>query len=262
MKEMKSTLRIGWVFIGLLFFLGSSCKSAKIISDQKLDANLSAKTIIKNHYRNSVNFKTLSSKLRIEYSDGYSSQSLGVSLRMEKDKTIWLSAPLGVVKALITPNRVTFYNKLENNYFDGSFEYLSQLLGTELDFTKVQNLLLGEALFDLRDDRYDVTLNTTSYELKPRTSYELFKTLFQIEPGTFKLASQQISQPQKKRLLEIRYKDYQQKNNKLMPNNVGIVAIDNDQRNVIDIEFRNVEFNGKISFPFKIPNGYEKIVLN
>lgn len=262
MKVKKSSFGNGWVFIGLLLFLFSSCKSAKIITDRTLDANLSAKTIIKNHYRNSVNFKTLTSKLRIEYSDGASSQSVGVSLRMEKDKAIWLSAPLGIVKALITPDRVSFYNKLENNYFDGSFEYLSQLLGTDLDFTKVQNLLLGEALFDLRDERYDVSLNTTSYELKPRTSYELFKTLFQIDPGNFKLASQQISQPLKKRLLEIRYKDYQQKNNTLMPNNVGIVAIDNDQRNVIDIEFRNIEFNAKISFPFKIPNGYEKIVLN
>lgn len=262
MKMKKSTLGIGWVLIGIFLFLLSSCRSAKIISDNTLDASLSAKTIIKNHYRSSVNFKTLTSKLRIEYSDGESSQSLGVSLRMEKDKAIWLSAPLGIVKVLITPNRVSFYNKLENNYFDGSFEYLSQLLGTDLDFNKVQNLLLGEALFDLRDERYEVSLNTTSYELKPSSSYELFKTLFQISPGTFKLASQQIAQPLKKRLLEIRYRDYQQKDNKLVPNNVGIVAIDNNQRNVIDIEFRNVEFNGKISFPYKIPNGYDKIVLN
>jgi hypothetical protein len=181
---------------------------------------------------------------------------------MEKDKAIWLSAPLGVVKAMITPDRVTFYNKLENSYFDGSFEYLSRLLGTELDYKKVQNLLLGEALFDLRDDRYEVSVNTSSYELKPEKSIELFKTLFMIYPGSYKLASQQISQPLQKRLLEIRYKDYQEKNNKIVPNSVGILAIDNNQRNVIDIEYRNIEFNTKVSFPYKIPNGYEKIVLN
>lgn len=246
----------------LLLALLSSCKSTKVLTDKTFDENLSARTVIRNHYRNRVDFKTLTGKLRIEFSDGETSQTLGVSLRMEKDKAIWLSAPLGVVKAMITPGRVSFYNKLENNYFDGSFEYLSSLLGTDLDFQKVQNLLLGEALFDLRDERYEVSVNTTSYELKPVKSLDLFKTFFTVNPGTFKLASQQISQPLQKRLLEIRYKDYQEKNNKIVPNNVGILAIDNDQRNVIDIEYRNIEFNTRVSFPYKIPSGYEKIVLN
>lgn len=245
----------------LMAFL-SSCKTAKVITDKTFDENLSAKTVIRNHYKNRVDFRTLTGKLRIEFSDGETTQSLGVSIRMEKDKAIWLSAPLGVVKAMITPGRVSFYNKLENNYFDGSFEYLSNLLGTDLDYQKVQNLLLGEALFDLRDERYEISVNTTSYELKPVRPIELFKTFFTVNPGNFKLASQQVSQPLQKRLLEIRYKDYQEKNNKIVPNNVGILAIDNNQRNVIDIEYRNIEFNTRVSFPYKIPSGYEKIVLN
>jgi len=260
---MNENLRTGvrLVFLGVMLSLFFSCKSGKIISDRKVDQSLTARTVIKNHYKNSVDFRTLTSKLKINYSDGLSTQSIGVSLRMEKDKAIWLSAPLGIVKALITPDRVTFYNKLENEYFDGNFEYLSNLLGTDLDFKKVQNLLLGEALFDLRDERYDVEANGTSYELKPKNPIDLFKTLFLIEPNSFKLASQQISQPQKKRLLEVRYKDYQEKNKKVVPNNVGIVAIDNDQRNIIEIEFRNVEFNNQISFPYRIPKGFDKIVL-
>ncbi len=248
---------------GLLLMVAlSSCKSAKLLTDKTFDENLPARTIIRNHYKNQVDFRTLTGKLRIAYSDGESSQTLGVSLRMEKDKAIWLSAPLGVVKAMITPGRVSFYNKLENNYFDGSFEYLSKLLGTDLDFKKVQNLLLGEALYDLRDDKYEVSVNSSAYELKPVKTFDLFKTLFTVNPGNFKLASQQISQPLQKRLLEIRYKDYQEKNKKIVPNNVGILAIDNNQRNVIDIEYRNIEFNTKVSFPYKIPSGYEKIVLN
>lgn len=262
---MKSNMKNFAGYAGLwmiVLVLLSSCKSSKLLTDTTFDESLTARTIIRNHYKNEVDFKTLTGKLRIEYSDGESVQSVGVSLRMEKDKAIWLSAPLGVVKAMITPGRVSFYNKLENNYFDGSFEYLSKLLGTELDFKKVQNLLLGEALFDLRDERYEVSVNASTYELKPLKSADLFKTFFTVNPGTFKLASQQISQPLQKRLLEIRYKDYQEKNNKIVPNTVGILAIDNNQRNVIDIEYRNIEFNTKVSFPYKVPSGYEKIVLN
>jgi hypothetical protein len=238
-----------------------SCKTGKIITDKKMDESLTSRVIIRNHYKNQLNFRTLTSRLRIDYTDGESKQSVGVSLRMEKDKIIWLSAPLGIVKAMITPDRVTFYNKLQNEYFDGDFEYLSNLLGTDLDFKKLQNLLLGEALFDLRDERYDVSVNGSSYELKPKRAADLFKTLFNIEPNNFKMASQQISQPWKKRLLEIRYKDYQERNKNVVPNNVGIVAIDNDVRNIIDIEYRNVEFDNRISFPYRIPSGFDKIVL-
>ena len=123
-----------------------SCKSNKIASDGSLDTTSSAKSIIKAHYQNELYFSTLSGKLKIAYTDGDDTQSVGVSFRMKKDEAIWMSAPFGVVKVYITPKRVSFYNKLGNEYFDGDFTYLSRLLGTELNFEKVQNVLLGQAL--------------------------------------------------------------------------------------------------------------------
>jgi hypothetical protein len=246
---------------GLFVLLVFSCKSNKVLTDGTLDVNLSAKTIIKNHYNNQLNFKTLSGRMKIDYSDGESTQGVSVSLRMEKDKAIWLSAPLGVVKALITPERVSFYNKLDNEYFDGDFIYLSNLLGIELNFTKVQNMLLGEALFDLKEGKYDTSIADNNYQLKPKKSLELFKTLFEIEPANFKMAAQQIAQPLKKRILEIQYKDYQKIDKRVLPNEIGIFAIDGDQSNSISIEYRNMEFNRSVNFPYKIPNGFKEIVL-
>lgn len=241
--------------------LSFSCKSNKILSDAKADKSLSARVIIKNHYKNELDFKTLTGRLRIEYSDGHGTQNIGVSLRMEKDKAIWISAPLGIVKALITPERVSFYNKLQNEYFDGDFSYLSRLLGTEIDFQKVQNLLLGQALFDLREERYLADVNGDNYELKPKKAMELFKPLFRIEPGNFKLAAQSLSQPWNKRLLEIRYKNYRKKDRHILPNEIGIVAIDTDQRTTIAIEYRSMEFDKRLNFPYKIPKGFDEIVL-
>ena len=128
-----------YTVLALLVF---SCKSAKVVSDGEIDDRLSSKAVIKAHYQNQLNFNTLSGKVKIDYSDGDASQSFTVSLRMKKDEAIWMSAPLGIVKAYITPDRVSFYNKLQNEYFDGDFSYLSDLLGTEVDFSIVQNLLL------------------------------------------------------------------------------------------------------------------------
>lgn len=259
--NMVSRCALRLLFFGFFLILVSSCKSRKIISDGTLDANISAKNLIRAHYQNELNFRTLRGKVKIEYSDGEDEQSVSVSLRMKKDEAIWMSAPLGIVKAYITPNRVSFYNKLENTYFDGDFSYLSQLLGTDLDFKKVQNLLLGEALFDLRKSKYDVSVAKGNYLLIPKQPLELFKILFEIEPKNYKMASQQLSQSSRKRLLNIDYKNYQKIHKWILPNEILILATEGARINTIALEYRNMQFDETVSFPYRIPKGYDEIVL-
>ncbi len=245
----------------IVVLLLSSCKSSRALSVNDLDENLSTKAIVRNHYQSELNFKTLSGRMKIDYSDGDASQGISVSLRMEKDKAIWISAPLGVVKAFITPDRVTFYNKLDNEYFDGDFSYLSNIIGTDLDFEKIQNVLLGQALFDLRDGRFEVEISNNSYQLKPVKFNELFKVLYQIHPTNFRMAALVLSQPAKNRLLDIQYKNYQGLANRLAPGEITIIASDNDKKNQIDIEYRNLEFNQPLTFPYSIPKGFKEVTL-
>jgi len=260
MGERNKKLR-KWVLLIAFAIWGISCKTTSVGTVGAINEDISAKAVIRNHYYSHINFKTLSGRMKIDYSDGSATQSVSVTFRMEKDKAIWLSAPLGIVKAYITPDRVSFYNKLDNEYFDGDFSYLSQLLGTDLDFEKVQNLLLGDALFDLRDEKYSMDITNKYYQLKPKRSGDLFKTLFQIEPLNYKMASQQISQPWKKRLLEINYNDYQKISNWILPDKITIVATEGDHINNIIIEYRNMEFNRILNFPYDIPNGFKEIAL-
>lgn len=251
-----------WTGMCLLTMFLFACKSTKIATVGALDADLTSKAVIRAHYDNQLRFKTLSGKLKIAYTEGGSTQTISVSLRMEKDKAIWISAPLGIVKAYITPNRVSFYNKLQNEYFDGDFSYLSNLLGAPLDFEQVQNLLLGQAIFNLREQKYEMEITAGNYELKPMKVGPLFKILLQIESQNFKMASQQLSQPLKRRLLQINYLQYQKINKWIIPDEIAIATIEGDQRNTIDIEYRNMEFNQNLSFPYKIPNGFDEIVLD
>ena len=72
----------------VLVVVVSSCKATKVVSGGAVDDRLSAKAVIKAHYQNETNFKTLNGKVRIGYSDGEDSQNVSVSFRMEKDKAI------------------------------------------------------------------------------------------------------------------------------------------------------------------------------
>ena len=247
--------------VALLSITVLSCKSTKKISSEGEIKNLSAKNIIDNHYDNQLDFKTISGKIKIDYNEGASTQSVGVSLRMRKDEAIWISAPLGVIKAYITPDRVSFYNKLQNEYFDGDYSYFSDMLGIDIDFYKIQNILVGQALFDLREMRYNAETNGDHYELTPKKNSDFLKTLFFVEPNNFRISRQQLSQPTKKRLLDIHYKNYQEKDKKILPNEIGIMAIETMQRTFIDITYKNIEFDRDLNFPYRIPKGYDEIVL-
>ena len=250
------------ILLSTIVLLIFSCKSAKVISDGTVDKRLSSKAVIKSHYQEDTVFNTLSGRIKIDYSDGEDSQGFTVSLRMQKNKAIWISAPLGIVKAYITPNRVSFYNKLENEYFDGDFSYLSELLGTDVDFDVLQNLLLGQAIVDLRDEKYSISIADDTYRLVPKNSGALYKSLFQIEPKNFKMAVQQLSQPLKNRFLQISYNNYQSIEQKVLPNEIGILAQQDGAENRISLEYRNLELNKSMNFPYKIPKGFKEIVLN
>lgn len=246
--------------LGVFLLTLGACKSTRTVTGGEVDSKMSVKNIINNHYTNQPKFKTLSGRVKIDYSDGEESQGVNVSLRMEKDKVIWMSAPLGMVKAHITPKQVSFYNKLQNEYFEGDFSYLSQLLGTELDFDKVQNLLLGNAVLDLRKEKFTSDVYEGNYQLKPKNAQELFKILFQLEPKHFKIATQEISQPEKARQLKAKY-TYQDISGNVLPDEIKIVAEEEGDFTTIDLSFRNLELNKPISFPYKIPKGYDKITL-
>lgn len=245
----------------LLVALISSCKSKKPIAGIDSMKGLTARTIIANHYDSQLDFTTMSGKIRIDYSEGTSHQSVGVSLRMQKDKAIWISAPLGIIKAYLTPERVSFYNKLQNEYFDGDYSYFSEILGMDLDFGKIQNLLVGQTLLDMREMKFEAQPNGKYYELTPKKSMELLKLLYLIDPDSFKLARQQLSQPEQKRLLDIHYRNYQKKGDKTIPHEIGIVAIETRERTFIDITYKNIEFGRSLNFPYRIPKGYDEIVL-
>ncbi|WP_417362619.1 DUF4292 domain-containing protein [Galbibacter sp.] len=259
---MKKFLKVlGYTGVVVLILVNSACKSKNVLVGGEVKSDLRSQRIIDNHYDNDLEFKTMSGRVKINYSDGESSQGVTVSLRMKKDEVIWLSAPLSVIKIMITPDRVQFYNKLDNTYFDGDYSYLEELLGTKLNFQMVQNLLLGQAIIDLRDQKYYAATVSDQYQLKPIRQSDIYKTLFLLEPSNFKMTLQQISQPSALRMLSIMYKNYQKVSGKILPNQIEIKTTDKKHMNQIDIEYNNVVFDKALNFPFSIPSGFKPVEL-
>ena len=96
-------------FFAALAILFTSCNASKTVtSSATADSSIKTKQVVNAVNTAETEFKTLVGKLKIETINGDKSQSTSVSFRMEKDKTIWISK-LGLVKAIITQDRVAFY---------------------------------------------------------------------------------------------------------------------------------------------------------
>ncbi|WP_298899878.1 DUF4292 domain-containing protein [uncultured Psychroserpens sp.] len=248
--------------ICLIITLGISCKSARsVVASGKIDDKLSAKQLIKENGKRDAKFKTLQAKVKIDIIQDLKESSYTLNLRMEKDKTIWISATLGLARAIITPNSVRFYDKINSQYFDGDYKLLSDLLGIELNFDKVQSLLIGEPLYDLNDDKYIISTNENSYILQPKNQ-DLFLELFLLlNPSHFKMDSQQLLQPSKKRFLQIDYLGYQKVDKEILPQNMKIIAVEDSEELNVVMEYKSVSVNEDVRFPFKIPSGFDEIIL-
>lgn len=249
------------IFVILVFMIAFGCKSSKLKIDGTKDLGLSPKEVIKANAKKSANFKTLQSKVKVVYTQENKSQSHTVTLRMQKDEVIWINSALNLIRAKITPNKVSFYNKLDNTYFDGDFSYLSDILGTALDFKKLQNLLLGNALFDLDKSTYDMSIHNDAYLFQPKEQLSLFELFYIINPSHFKIDSQQLSQASEARFLEIDYLNYQEVNKQSLPENMKIIVLEGDEETIIEMAFKSVNLNEDLRYPFKIPSGFDEIIL-
>ena len=150
-----------WYYIVLVVFL-ASCKSKAVLVDTNtkpiLDENaMTAQKVIENHYNNKSDFSTLYIRSSAKYSDEKQSQNVSAEIKIKKNEKILVSIRvLGITlaKALITPKEVKYYEKINGTYFEGDYASLSEWLGTDLDFNKVQNMLLGRPIDDLTKQDY------------------------------------------------------------------------------------------------------------
>ena len=239
------------------------CKSKQMVATSAASDATEVSKIINGHYANATDFKTLNIKVNIKYEDDKQSHSLNADIRIKKDEIIWINIKMlgfPVAKALITPTKVSYYEKINNTYFEGDFTTLSNWLGTDLDFTKVQNLFLGKSIEDLSKGKWISEINDNLFKLSKTSTADISKD-FYFEAANFLLKKEIISQVSQNRVLEIQYPSYKEAERMFLPNEINIKAAQKDKI-TIDIAYKNTTFNENLSYSFAIPSDYKAIQID
>ncbi|WP_310378628.1 DUF4292 domain-containing protein [Flavobacterium sp.] len=250
------------VIIFVIFLIG--CKSKSVLVDKpKPETGITTTNIIENYYNNKNEFSTLYIKSNVQYTDEKQTQSVTAEIKIKKDKLILVSIRfLGITmaKALITPTSVSYYEKINGDYFEGDFSSLSQWLGTDLDFNKIQNMLLGHAIDNLKEGKYTQTVMDQTYRLDA-ISNENTKKTFYFDNQNFNIKKQEITQILEERMFQADYSNYKSFGEIILPLTINIDAYQKSKKTEINLNYNTVTFNEELSFPYNVPDGYTRILI-
>ncbi len=243
------------------FIIGfTSCKTKKIVGDAGGIKRMSVKKITKYNRATFANYKTISAKIKAKFVSDKVSMGFAVNLRIETDKMIWMSVKkfgIPMAKLKITPEKVQFYEKLSQTYFEGDFSLISDFFGMPLDFEQVQNILIGKPLLTFKNKQLVVGVSKGDYVLSLKKKQELYALFFHVNPKDFTLSSQQLKELSSSDMLKVNYPKFQHK----IPKKIEIRVQEKNKKTFVDLDFKAVQFDKTLRFPFSIPQGYTKISL-
>jgi hypothetical protein len=244
------------IFLYLFAILLFSCKSPGTVLTKKTN-KLSSKKLIKRINKNAFDASTFESRFNIKYKDENQNFNGNGKIRILKDSIIWGSINfmgIPMVKFYLTPTQIKYYNKIEKKYYTGDYHKIKDLIGTELNFKHLQDLLLGNSLNSNQLKKYTLHVLPQIYRFENEKN---LLTQVDFNPN-YKVISEKIHTPEGE-LLIIRYNDFITAKRNLLPRKIHILHKGKGQNLSLDIYYKNISINKDLKFPFSIPSNYSKI---
>ena len=211
-----------------------------------------------------IDFDFFSSRSKIKVDKKGMDFSVLMNLRIQKDKLIWINLSNTMIgkigKCKITPDSVFVLRDYEaKEYYTGSIDQLNNRLGYSLNYTMLQNILLGEMPLMKMDS---AIVSKEKGELLIIQKESLFTLENRLDPKTKKLNSLKIFQNGKNEYLELVYSEYIKVDDRLIPTEMHINSNANNDffSDVKDLKVKYIKnkfTSDAITFPFKISSKYE-----
>jgi uncharacterized protein DUF4292 len=264
------------VTLGALITI-SSCRSTKKIQtvistkrdtaqaiaivDARADSVKYIRELYDNIQKNRIDFQTFSGKVKVKFEgdDGRNSDFVAY-IKLKKDSALWVSinAVFGIeaFRALITPDSVKLVNKIDKVVQLRSVEYLQDVAKLPISFHELQDLLLGNPVY--------LDSNIVSYKKEEKTVSiialgTLFKHLLTLSNNDLSLQYSKLDDVDatRNRTAYITYGGYETKDNYRFPT-FRKITVSEKKKLDLEMQFRQWDFNGPLSFPFPIPKNFKR----
>jgi len=210
-----------------------------------------------------IDFEYFHGKARINIRDDKKEKDVKATIRIRKDSVIWMDiSVVGVsgARALINHDSITIRSNVDKEYFVFEFAELSKRFNFEINYHIVQAALLGNLLYDKREND-KVTTDGTFNVLEQLIGTTIIKNY--INTASTKLEKVDLKENNSNNSLVINYSNFQNVGTKAFPYNGVITVLYKTSagliNNTITFEYSKAEVGDReLKFPFNIPRRYER----
>ena len=248
-------------YLTITFFILNGCKSVTVLPSKIPIKNIKIKELGSEISKAKLNYKNIRSRIKTEYDDGKRKQQIIINLRMIDKKAIWISAtmliPIG--KLLITPDKISFYEKFQRTFYEGELTFIKEFFNIDFGFDDLQNILLGYPIINITENKWKRISHPKFYVLNSfGKSKDFTQTLF-FDPSNFLLMEQRFFLRSLNQNMTIKYNYFQKVDGKSIPRLIEfIIPYDSSYRRLV-LEYTRVDFPEDLNLPFSIPDGYKPL---
>jgi hypothetical protein len=282
-----------WTIVGVSFLFLSSCRTTRrTVSSVAVVKPMNTNRLIRNIENSAFDYSHLSIKrISCQFDNGKTKASFRASIHAERNREITvmlskLNIPIG--RAWLTPDSVKFINYLEKTYFLDNYTYLSSMLGLNIDFQTVQNILSNNILSFSKGGgekpEYQSLIDSGFYVLQSVKELKMnqearkqagergpdkkrgklnanspFNERIYIDPETFKLRKIRIDDPMDQRKLNISFDDYTSVEKQLYPGEISLDFVSPESKLQLRSRFAGFSLENEKEVKFRVPEKFTRI---
>ncbi|CAM3354605.1 DUF4292 domain-containing protein [Aquirufa ecclesiirivi] len=207
-----------------------------------------------------LNFNYIKAKSKVLWKTNSNSDTYTVDIRMKKDSLIWMNISVSMITGatgIFSKDRVQFFHKINNEYFNLTYDSLSTKMGFKINYEILQSLIVGNQPFKKNNSR--VIRENENYILKQDEGRIQIDNY--VGPNR-KLKKLLVNDGPTENKLTLDYEDFATINQFLFPFSSQITLDVKDKDNkvvktLISIKYSKVELlDSPLEFPFKVPAKY------
>ena len=266
MKKLLGTL--------IILVLLASCRSTRqiptvvakkdsavvVINPADSDSAKSVRATMERIRGKQISFTTFSSKVKVEYSDDKNRRlDFNAFVRMKKDSAIWISiiAALNIeaFRVMITPDSLVIMDKLNRTVQKKPLNYLQEITKVPFDYRTLEDLIIGNPIYL---DKTIVAYADQGEKLSLSTVGEAFKHILTVSKNDLSVLFSKLDDVDvtRSRTANLAYAEYKMSGTWLF-SEVRNISLSEKTRLDVVLDFKQVEFEKPLTFPFSIPKNYK-----
>ena len=229
----------------------------------KIDSVAIVKGIMEKVMKRKIDFNTFNAKLKVDYDGADVHQKVSAYVSLKKDSIIYIKItlpPFGLVEQILIDTGHVYIMNMgiaggKKSTTVQPFSYLQEATNIELNFSILQDLLVGNPVFL---DSNIVSYKNTSKELMVLMVGDLYKHLLTLDNTNFKVNHSKLDDADitQNRTCDITFGNYENVGGKDFSMYREISVSQKNRVNIV-LDFKEASFNEPLKYTFIISSKYK-----